>query len=93
MASSARQMSRAVASVRSAFFRRRDLVLSFMMPHMRRSLIRPSVSVPNSHVLALVRRSVTYSSMDSPVFCLRVLKTCLSQVMFFARNAIGFEFF
>ena len=43
---------------------------------------RLSVSVPNSHVLALVFKSVTYWSMVSPICWFCVLKTCLSLLQY-----------
>lgn len=44
-------------------------ILSLIIPPAIRSLIRLSKSVPNSHDLALVLRSVTYWSVVSPISC------------------------
>ena len=59
VASSALHMSRAVDRV-SFELSRRDLVLLLAIPHTILSLIRLSVSSPNSQVFALFLRSVTY---------------------------------
>ncbi len=76
-ASSARQMSMALERVRSACFNKRDLVLSLITPHTKRSLVRLSVRVPNSHVLTFLRKNliVTYWSTVSPGCWFRVLKS------------------
>ena len=74
-----------------AFWRVRDVSLSSLLripssstPSTMRSLnqMRLSVRVPNSHVLAFVRRSVTKWSMGSPGIWFLLLNTCLSQVTF-----------
>ena len=56
----ARHMSRAFYSVKPGSLSNLLRVWSSMMPHTMRSLIRLSVSVPNSHDFALVLRLVTY---------------------------------
>ncbi len=88
-ASSARHISMALERVSSACFSKRDLVLSLMTPHTNLSLIRLSVRAPNSQVLALLRRSVTYRSIVSPGCWHRVLNTCRSHVTFF----LGMQYF
>ena len=59
VASSALHMSTAPSSMGSVFF---SNLLHVWLPHTIRSLIKLSVRVPNSHDLALLRRSVTYWS-------------------------------
>ena len=88
--SSARHMPMALSRVRLASFRSWLLVRSLKIPQTIRSLIRLSVSVPNSHVLALLRKSVAYWSIVSPDCWLQLLKTCLSHV---PGVAVGFNLF
>ena len=82
-ASFARHMSSALSSVRSDSFSSLLRVRSSFVPHTIRSLIRLSVSVPNSQDFSFILRSVTYWSIDSSSCWFLVLKTCLSQVTFF----------
>ena len=92
-------ISRADCRVRDNSLSNLLRVQSSSTPSTMRSLIRLSVSSPNSHVLAFVCRSVTKWSMGSPGNCLLLLNKCLSQVTFFlglqqASNLamIGFTF-
>ena len=82
-ASLARQMSSAFSRVRSDSLSSLLRILSSCTPSTIRSLMRLSVKLPNSHVFAFVRRSVTKWSIGSPACWVLVLKTCLSQVTFF----------
>ena len=72
------------------FWRVRDDSLSSLLripssstPFTMQSLMRLSVRVPNSHVLAFVHKSVTNWSMGSPGNWFLLLNTCLSQMTFF----------
>ena len=80
VASLALHMSIAFCSVRSASLSNLLRVLSQIIPQTIRSRINSSLRSPNSHVFALVLRSVIYWSK---VRWLRVLNMCLCHVMFF----------
>ena len=67
VASAALQRSTALCKGMSPSLSSVPRVLSHAMPHTIRSRIRLSCSSPNSHERALILRSVTYWSIDSPV--------------------------
>ena len=91
VASLARQIARAFYSGRSASLSNLLRIPSLFTPSIMRSLIKMSVSSPNSQVLALVRKSVTKWSMDSPGSWFLVLKNMSFPGDILSRITVGFK--
>ena len=86
-------ISRASLSVRSAFLSRQGRILLLIMGHSRHSVMRLSVTSRNSQVLALLCKSVTYSSVSGLIWLL----VSGVQYLSFSRavsawNAVNFKF-